>query len=643
MPYYKILVSEASYHGKEPLTYSSSQSLPEGTIVTVPLRAKNVLGLVVGVATRPSFAVKTILDTPPLPPLPRELLELHSWMANFYPAPLGAITQHFLPANLPKKLEDPQPTIENNAKKAPLLTEDQVMALSKIKSQGLHLLHGETGTGKTRLYIELAKQQLEKGRSSIVLIPEISLSSQLANNFRQAVGSKTVKVIHSQLSQSKRQGLWATILQSKTPLIVIGPRSALFSPLKNIGLIVVDEAHETAYKQDKAPYYHASAVAAQLAKLHKATFVLGSATPLISDYYIAEAKNRPIIYMNQIASGSATEKPIFTVVDRRDKQAFTRNPHLSDKLIMGAQQSLDRDEQVLLFLNRRGTARVVLCENCGWQALCPKCDLPLTYHGDSHRLLCHTCNYRAANTTSCPDCLNPTIVFKSIGTKAIVEEAKKIFPGARIQRFDTDNLKADRLETHYDAVRSGQVDILVGTQTLAKGLDLPRLGFVGVINAETSLSFPDFSAAERTYQLLSQVLGRIGRGHRATQAVIQSYSPTSPLLLAAVQKKWKDFYNSELQERRAFNFPPFCFLLKLTCRRASSSSAEGAATKLKDSLSQRYPAIVIDGPVASFHEKIQNKFQWQLVVKSRSRAQLISIIKELDANWSYDIDPLDLL
>lgn len=642
MPYVKVLVADAAYHGKEPLTYSSSSALSTGAIVQVPLRDKKVLGIVVGATSKPSFKIKFILDVPPLPPLPMQLLDLHSWMADFYPAPLGAITQHFLPSNLPKKPELPPPVLGNKNLLAPPLTNDQTEALSQI-TEGLHLLHGETGTGKTRIYIELAKQQLQQGKSSIILIPEISLSPQIAREFQQAVGTEIVKVIHSQLSRGKRQKLWGAVLQSKKPQIVIGPRSALFSPLKKVGLIVVDEAHETAYKQDKAPYYHASTVAAKLAALHNATLILGSATPLVTDYYFAQAKNRPIIHMGQIASGVKTEKPVVTVVDRRNKQAFTRNPHLSDQLIEGAQQSLDEGGQVLLFLNRRGTARVVLCETCGWQAACPNCDLPLTYHGDSHRLVCHSCSYKATNSPSCPDCFNSTILFKSAGTKAIVEEARKIFAGAKIQRFDTDNLKAERLEAHYDSVRSGDIDILVGTQTLAKGLDLPRLSFVGVINAETSLSFPDFSASERTYQLLSQVLGRIGRGHRATQAVIQSYSPSNPLLKAAIGKNWQDFYNNELQERRTFNFPPFCFLLKLTCRRVTADSAQMVAAKLKNELLQRYPKLIIDGPAPSFHQKIKNKFQWQLVVKSRSRPQLTAIIKDLDTNWSHDIDPMDLL
>ncbi len=644
MPYLKILVADATYHGKEALTYQSDLALPIGKIVIVPLKNRSVTGVVVGDGSKPSFPVKPVTDVPDLRPLPRQLLELHTWMQDFYPAPLGVITQHFVPSSLPKtSLKIPDTVPGTTGAPLPPLTTDQKQALSKIKDSSLHILHGETGTGKTRVYIELAKSKLEAGKSSIILTPEISLTSQLAREFQAALGEDTVKIIHSQLSKGTRQKLWKEILQTDSPLVVIGPRSALFAPLRDIGLIVVDESHETAYKQDKAPYYHASTLSAQLAVLHKATLVLGSATPLVTDYYVAEAKGRPIISMTQLATESSAEKSTFSVVDRRLKDQFSRSQHLSNKLLSAIQETLDRKEQVLLFLNRRGTARVVLCENCGWEALCPHCDLPLTYHGDTHTLICHTCSYKTSNPTSCPECSNPTIIFKSAGTKAIVDEVTKFFPGVTTRRFDTDNIKADRLETNYEAVRAGDIDILVGTQTLAKGLDLPKLGLVGVINAETSLSFPDFSATERTYQLLAQVLGRIGRGHRITQAVIQSYSPDNSLIEAAITKNWKDFYNKELAERKKFGFPPFCYLLKLSCRRASANSAERTTQTFKASLLNQFPGVRIDGPAASFHEKIGDKYQWQLVVKSKSRRTLLDIVAALPANWSYDIDPTNLL
>jgi len=256
---------------------------------------------------------------------------------------------------------------------------------------------------------------------------------------------------------------------------------------------------------------------------------------------------------------------------------------------------------------------------------------------------CHSCDFRASVPNSCPECRHAAVIFKSIGTKAVAEEAQRLFPEARVQRVDTDNKKTERIEHHYDAVRDGAVDIIVGTQTLAKGLDLPKLGLVGVVIADTSLYFPDFTAQERTYQLLSQVIGRVGRGHREGKAIVQTYAPDSPLLKAILEKDWPSFYNTELDERRMFRFPPFCYLLKLSCKRATSAGAMRAAQDLARQLQSSNKQIVIEGPTPSFHEKVQNKFVWQLIIKAKRRADLTVIIQELPSGWSYDIDPMNLL
>jgi primosomal protein N' (replication factor Y) len=440
-----------------------------------------------------------------------------------------------------------------------------------------------------------------------------------------------------------RQRLWVSLLQQTKPVIIIGARSALFSPLRNIGFIAIDEAHETAYKQDSAPYYHASRVASKLAELHGAPLVLGTATPLVNDYYMAQVKKRPILRMQQTATVTASSDKELSVVDLRDRSKFTKKSYLSDELIAALGERLKNQEQSLLFLNRRGTARVVFCEKCGWQALCPHCDIPLVYHGDTHAMRCHSCDFGSSCPTSCPDCHNASIVFKSIGTKAIVDEVKKLFPDARIMRFDTDNKKDERIEQHYDAIKNGEVDILIGTQTLAKGLDLPNLSLVGVIIADTSLFFPDFSAQERTYQLLSQVIGRVGRGHRAGKAIIQTYAPDSPLLKSIVTRDWDTFYEREIDERRMFTFPPFCYLLKLECRRATSASAERSARTLAQKLQNSELRLIVEGPALSFHEKIQNKYGWQLVLKAKDRNELLQVVRNLPSGWTYDIDPLNLM
>jgi primosomal protein N' (replication factor Y) len=650
MYYYEVWVRSNRYHGQEPLTYSSAKRLPAGAVLRVELQNELVLGFVSGVTSKPRFKTKPIAETLDLPALPSHLLKLAEWLRQYYPAPLGAIAQQILPGNFSKKQLETVTAIELGPPRTdalPPLNKDQRQAADAMQEQETYVLHGVTGSGKTRVYIELALQAAASGKSAIILTPEISLTSQLAGRFREIFGERVI-VLHSQLTTAERQKAWLTILRTdaadtKQPLVVIGARSALFAPLAKPGLIVLDEAHEAAYKQEQSPQYQAARVAAYLARLTRSTLVLGSATPSISDYYLAKQKSKPIIKLSRLARPGEHPAAEVAIIDRREQGLFGRSPYLSQPLIAAVEGALSRGEQSLLYLNRRGTARLVLCENCGWQATCPHCDLPLTYHGDNHRLRCHSCTYSAPTPVSCPECDHVDIIFKTAGTKAIFDDVKRLFPEARVLRFDTDNSKAERFEQLYEQVQSGQVDILVGTQLLAKGLDLPRLSVLGVLLADTSLYLPDFSAQERTFQLISQVLGRIGRGHLPGRAVIQTYHPDHPVLKAAITGDYSGFYAAETAARQEFLFPPFCYLLKLTVRRASIKSAEEAALKLKNDIQKEGHKVRIEGPAPSFYEKLQNKYQWQLVVKAKSRGELLKIIKNLPSGFSYNLDPLDLL
>lgn len=644
MHYYSVLVRSNRYHGKEALTYASEERLGRGRVVRVELQRQKVLGIIAGAAGKPRFKTKAVTEALDLPPLPAHLLKLAEWLSAYYPAPLGLIAQQLLPASFPSKLPSAAPadTPKPDLSALPPLTKEQEAALKAMRERNTYLMHGVTGSGKTRLYIELAARTVAGGRSAIILTPEISLTSQLAARFREVFGGRVV-VMHSKQTPAERRNAWLDILRAGAPSVVIGPRSALFSPVRDPGLIVLDEAHEGAYKQEQAPQYQAGRVAAYLAGAARATLVLGSATPSVSDYYLAEQKKRPVIGLAGLALERRHAATRISVVDRKDRSLFSRSPYLSLELIKAVEQTLAKGEQSLLYLNRRGTARLVLCGNCGWQAACPHCDVPLTYHGDRHELRCHSCNYHSKATASCPECGHPDIIFKTAGTKAVADEVKRLFPGARIARFDTDNPKAERFEQQYEAVAKGDVDILVGTQMLAKGLDLPRLGTLGVLLADTSLYMPDFSAEERTFQLISQVLGRIGRGHVAGRAVIQTYHPNHPVLKAAVKGDYKGFYKTELASRKQFMFPPFCYLLKLTARRSTVDAARTAAEGLKSDIEDSGARVRVEGPAPSFYERLQGKYQWQLVVKTRQRPELLKIIEELPSGWSYDIDPLDLI
>jgi primosomal protein N' (replication factor Y) len=346
--------------------------------------------------------------------------------------------------------------------------------------------------------------------------------------------------------------------------------------------------------------------------------------------------------MANLATGEPQTAEI-EVVDINNRDNYGRNSYFSNKLLDSIEKSLEQGEQSLVFLNRRGTARIVICQNGDWQALCPNCDLPLTYHGDSHLMRCHTCGYKNNPPISCPVCGSPDIIFKSFGTKAIEYQLKRLFPEAKVQRFDNDNAKNERFDIHYAEVVKGGVDILVGTQILVKGLDLPKLSTVGVVAADSSLYFPDYLADEQTYQLLTQVIGRVGRGHRDGRVIIQTHNPSGLALQAAIKKDWQLFYDQQINERRKYTFPPFCFLLKLTCSRRSRESAMGASLKLIKQISNMGIKAQIIGPAPRFIEKINGSYNWQVTVKAKNRDQLIKIIHNLPNNWQYDIDPSNLL
>lgn len=650
MYYYQVWVASSSYKGNKPLTYSHDSLLKNGLLVAVPLQKKRCTGLIAERVAKPNFSTLAIRAILTEVPVPNRLLKLIDWLKAYYPGSSGDIMQACLPSSLSQlaagKLPADTPTATTDTPPEPPLpaiTAEQKAAVNKLKRlpAGSFLLHGFPGSGKTRVYLEYAKYVWEKGQSSLIMTAEIGLIPQIEKTFRSVFGENVV-IFHSNLTPAQRRDAWLQILHAKGPQIIIGPRSALFMPFKKLGLVVMDEAHESAYKQDQAPRYQASRVAAQLARIHGAVFIMGSGTPLVADYYAYEQKKLPIVEMPSMAMKEAIAPEVITVpLGERDQ--FSRSPYLSKPMIEAVGAALQSHEQSLIYLNRRGSARMILCQDSGWQALCPKCDAPYVYHGDLRLMLCHICGRKQSAPTSCPECKSTNIVFRSIGTKSLVDEVKRLFPEASISRFDTDNKKHERLESLYEDVLSGKIDILVGTQLLGKGLDLPRLSVVGVVQADTSLSIPDYTADEKTYQQLVQIIGRVGRGHRKGTVVIQSRKPSNPAIQAAIKADYRLFYEQELLSRQKFRFPPFYYLLKLSCHRSSPKGAEKAATELKKSLSSRHTAIEIVGPSPSFHEKRAGTYYWQLIIKSRQRNRLIEVIEQLPSGWTHDIDPANLL
>lgn len=643
-------MADNKYRGGAALTYSSKEALPVMSAVTVPLRNRAVTGFVLAAVDKPNFTAKPIKSRLSNTPLPYHCLELARWTADYYASSLGESLRLFAPST-PAIRQIKQPpefgSLQVQLEIKTPLTAEQKQAIKQIKANPSTtvLLHGETGSGKTRVYLELARETLAAGKSVVILTPEISLTTQLAASAKSYLDKQPL-VLHSQLSAAKRKQIWLKVLESSEPQVIVGPRSALFTPLKSVGLVVVDEAHEPAYKQEQSPRYNALRVASQLGVITGAKVVLGTATPLVSDYYLAQ-KRSAIVRMSQQALGDSLGGIGTKIIDLKDRGNFGASHYLSKTLIEDINTALSAKKQALLYLNRRGSARVILCTVCGWQYLCPNCDVSLVYHADSHLARCHICGYAHTPPMACLNCNNPDIIYKSIGTKALADQVERLFPDRVVSRFDSDNVAGEQLNEVYEKLQAGKVDILVGTQLLAKGLDLPRLGLVGIVSAESSLTLPDYTAEERTFQLLYQVMGRVGRGHSRGEVVVQTYEPASIVIRSAVARDYGSFYKHALAERQAFRFPPFSYLMKLVCRRATIKGAETASERLKKVLQGQTlkDGLVVEviGPTPSFYARRGKYYYYQLVVKSKDREHLVQLAKLVPADWQIDLDPADLL
>ena len=655
MNYYDVSMVGSVGKYRDVLTYQHPDRLDTGTLVNVPVGQRTSLGVVVGHATKPDFACKDISRIAIEYPLPSRLVQLHHWMVDYYATSSGDCWQNILPAKvtttprvktLPPTIKPPQLSSDDCTHY--LLNACQRPALTQIRAEqsGAILLHGITGSGKTEVYKELADDALNSGRSVIMLVPEISLTAQLVGEFQRRFPEQVV-VTHSAMTASQRNLAWRNILFSTKPLVIIGPRSALFMPVTELGLVIIDECHEPSYHQDQSPRYSTVTVASKLAQLAKCRLVLGSATPSVSDYYLAEHLHRPIVIMDQLAKSDAI-RPTTRIVDLTKLDNFRSESDLfTTPLLTAMRQALSQHRQSLLFHNRRGTAGLALCQNCGWTALCPNCFTPLTLHHDKYQLVCHICGHHQQPPLTCPDCHQPNITYKGIGTKRIEEEVKRLFPTAKLRRFDGDTLRGGAVQDVYHELRDGTTDIIIGTQTIAKGLDLPHLAVVGIVQADAGLSLPDFSASERTFQLIAQACGRVGRGNQATAAIIQTYQPQAPAVRYGASQDYAKFYKEELARRQQGYFPPFSYLLQITCSYKTERGATTAISRLASKLRQRLPASAkLLGPSPAWHERTRSGYRWQIVVRSSKRHILVDIAKQIRSDggkWQVRLDPVSLL
>ncbi|HAF10124.1 MAG TPA: primosomal protein N' [Chloroflexi bacterium] len=502
------------------------------------------------------------------------------------------------------------------------------------------LLHGVTGSGKTEVYLRLTAEALARGLGAIVLVPEIALTAQVVARFVARFGER-VALLHSALSAGERYDEWRRVLDG-TADVVVGSRSALFAPIENVGLVVVDEEQEPSYKQASAPRYHAVDTALALGRLTGAAVVLGSATPRVVTYAAATTGDLALLEL----PGRVLDLPLpkTRVVDLRLELKANNRSTLSSALRTALQRTVAKGEQAILYLNRRGFATVVLCRDCGYVVLCPACEIPFALHADG-RLVCHRCGREEPRApATCPRCGSARIRHLGVGTQRVEEDVRAAVPNARIVRLDRDAVKAKGAHAAmYERMRSGQAQVIVGTQMVAKGFDLPGVSLVGVVNADTQLSLPDFTAAERTFELLAQVLGRSGRGTVGGEGILQTYLPDHYAITAAAAHDYATFAEHELRARRRFGYPPYGRLVLLQTSAAREATVERRATELAARLraAAEDDADVL-GPAPAFAAKRAGSYRAQLVLRGDRPTAVLDRV-DPGPDWTVDVDPVTLL
>lgn len=649
------------FHYEIPISLAGSAAV--GKRVRVPFGPRKLQGYIVALsATSPVAKTKpidSIIDENPI--LTEELLALTRWVAETYQAGWGETIAAALPGLLRRGKRDGKPRFEQEEETAEstlpmIFTAEQKTAFEPIREAirsgngGAFLLHGVTGSGKTEIYLQAIDEVLAKKQGSIVLVPEISLTPQAIERFRGRFGADAVAVIHSGMLDTQRYQEWRRI-QSGEARIVVGARSAIFAPVENLGLIVIDEEHEPSYKQDDAPRYHAREVALRRGQINHATVILGSATPALETYYAATQPNPAIRLLELTERVEEQALPEVQVVDMKSDSAHhSRSRIFSRPLEDAIAQALETGQQGILFLNRRGFSTFIHCRQCGAAARCPSCQTALTYHMAEKKLLCHSCHTTHEAGIACGECKGPYIKFQGTGTERVESELARVFPQARVARMDTDATKLRGTHAKIlNEFKAHKIDLLVGTQMIAKGLDFPKVTVVGVISADTALNLPDFRAAERTFCLLTQVAGRAGRGKLPGRVIVQTYAPHHYAIQAARQHDYASFYKQEIAIRRQLKLPPFTRLVELTVRSMQENQASVWAAQLADQLRRGLPPeIQVLGPAPAPIPKLRRQYRWHLILKAPTLDwhlnHLPAVLEKIRApkgcRLAVDVDPL---
>lgn len=650
------------------LLYHYEGTLERGQVVEVPLGKRKEVGCVLSpdesqseeYRSTPVEKIKEISSIVPEWKLREDELELYEWMASYYHYPVGQLIFDCLPHHL--KRPRPLDFTAGEGKDLEFRPNPiQQTTIDRIR-EGLHsfnrsLIHGVTGSGKTIIYLELIRSVLREGKSVLFLLPEINLTPQFISTFAKYI-SAPICSYHSELADSQKYQIWQMARTLETPCLLLGVRSSVFIPLKNLGLIVIDEEHDTSFKQDDRCPYNARDVASKKAQLLGVPLVMGSATPSVESYaQFHSAKAKGHLFEMKERAGDAY-LPAIELVDARDKSAKEDDTWPLVKASVDAIRSaLERKEQVLVFVNRLGFANYIQCRGCGHQFNCPNCSVTLRYYKRRNYLGCNHCEYKEDLPSQCPECGSLTLTQKGYGTERIQEVLVKIFPDKTIERFDRDEIKTfAQLEGRLKDFHDGKIDIMVGTQMLSKGHNFEKVKLVLILGIDSQLNFPDFRSPERVYQTLTQVSGRAGRYSQDGKVLIQTLNPEGSIFQMVKAHSFHEFYQEELKVRELCNCPPYkrLALIYFSSRfqdRLIEHVTENIAPMVRGLIKTHFPDVIILGPKPANIEKKSNQFTWSILLKSEDLTQLHNLLKSFELNYksmasvSYkiDVDPYTLI
>ncbi|MCP4649075.1 MAG: primosomal protein N' [PVC group bacterium] len=650
--------------------YSVPQHLEDsvdvGKRVWVPFRNRVIVGCIININSntniRNTKAIKEVIDETPL--LSDDILRLTHWMADYYFCSWGEAIEAAIPSPFKKGKTSIRTKIAesdfltsehpDDLVREDMLTLHQNKALTEIINHiktgeyGAYLLHGITASGKTEVYFRAIEAALKKNKTAIVFVPEIALTPQTIERFIHRFGKDAIAITHSRLSNSEKFVEWQRIKNGEVK-IMIGPRSAIFSSLENIGVIVVDEEHENTYKQEDVPRYNLVTTAIKRAQITKAVVILGSATPSLESTYKAQTGIIKRIELPERIKGS--DLPTVQIVDMREQsRILKRRPIISKVMEDNINRSLQKKEQVILFLNRRGFSTFIHCSKCGYVVHCKRCSTALVHHFDRESLICHHCDYKTSLPKMCPECNGDYLRYFGTGTQKVESELHRLFPNARIGRMDSDTLA--KKTAHFEAFKdfkSRKIDVMVGTQVLAKGLDFPNVTLVGVISADVTLNIPDFRASERTFSLLTQVAGRAGRGKAPGKVIIQTYTPEHYAIQCALKHDYDSFYEQEMVFRKQLKLPPYINMAALNLRSKKEQSVIKTAEVLANMLRKHNKAdkMIIMGPSPLPIYKLRGYFRWSIVVKHSDALTINKFLRMCLGRWkvpaqvklAVDVDP----